>query len=117
EAASTSGASRWQTFARVSLPLVRPALLGGAIYIFMGAVSWFEIPAMLGASGGQVPVLATELFYAVQPLTGQSSLVSYGAAGVYGILIAVPSLVALYFYYRVLAQSRRYAVVSGKGFQ
>jgi iron(III) transport system permease protein len=117
EAASTSGASRLQTFSRVSMPLMRPALLGGAIYIFMGAVSWFEIPAMLGASGGQAPVLATELFYSVQPITGQSSLVSYGAAGVYGMLIAVPSLVALYFYYRVLAQGRRYAVVSGKGFQ
>lgn len=117
EAASTSGANRFLTFLRVSMPLMWPALLGGSIYIFMGAVSWFEIPAMLGASGGQVPVLATELFYSVQPLTGQSTLVSYGAAGVYGVLIAIPSLVGLYFYYRVLAHGQRYAVVSGKGFQ
>ncbi len=117
EAAAASGANRWRTFTRVSLPLMRPALLGGAIYIFMGAVSWFEIPAMLGSSGGQTPVLATELFYSVQPLTGQSTLISYGAAGVYGVLIAIPSLAAMYFYYRVLAQGQRYAVVSGKGFQ
>lgn len=117
EAASVSGAGRMWTFLRVSMPLMWPALLGGAIYVFMGAVSWFEIPAMLGASGGQAPVLATELFYSVQPLTGQATLVSYGAAGVYGLLIAVPSLVGLYFYYRVLAQGQRYAVVGGKGFQ
>jgi iron(III) transport system permease protein len=94
-----------------------PALLGGAIYVLMGAVSWFEIPAMLGASGGQAPVLATELFYAVQPLTGQSTLVSYGAAGVYGVVIAIPSLIGLYFYYRVLAHGKRYAVITGKGFR
>ena len=117
EAASTAGANRFLTFWRVSMPLMWPALLGGSIYIFMGAVSWFEVPAMLGASGGQTPVLATELFYSVQPLTGQSTLVSYGAAGVYGVLIAVPSLIGLYFYYRVLAHGQRYAVISGKGFQ
>jgi iron(III) transport system permease protein len=117
EAASAAGANRWGTFVRISMPLMRPALLGGAIYVFMGAVSWFEIPAMLGASGGQAPVLATELFYSVQPLTGQSTLVSYGAAGVYGVLIAVPSLVGMYFYYRVLSQASRYAVVGGKGFR
>ncbi len=117
EAAAVAGAGRWRTFIRVSMPLMWPALLGGAIYVFMGAVSWFEIPAMLGASGGQAPVLATELFYSVQPLTGQSTLVSYGAAGVYGMVIALPSLVGLYFYYRVLARGQRYAVVTGKGFQ
>ncbi len=117
EAASTSGANRWQSFRRVTMPLMRPALLGGAIYVFMGAVSWFEIPAMLGATGGQTPVLATELFYSVQPNSGQASTISYGAAGVYGVMIAIPSLVALYFYYRVLAQGQRYAVVGGKGFQ
>lgn len=117
EAAMTSGANRLATFLRVSMPLMWPSLLGGSIYIFMGAVSWFDIPAMLGASGGQAPVLATEMFYSVQPLTGQSSLVSYGAAGVYGVLIALPSLVGLYFYYRVLQRGQRYAVVGGKGFR
>jgi iron(III) transport system permease protein len=117
EAASAAGANRLRTFLRVSLPLMWPALLGGAVYVFMGAVSWFEIPAMLGASGGQAPVLATELFYSVQPLTGQSTLISYGTAGVYGVLIAAPSLIGLYFYYRVLAQGQRYAVVTGKGFR
>src|SRR5581483_11864378 len=117
EAASTSGANRWQSFRRVTMPLMRPALLGGAIYVFMGAVSWFEIPAMLGATGGQTPVLATELFYSVQPNSGQASTISYGAAGVYGVMIAIPSLVALYFYYLALAQGQRYAVVGGKGFQ
>src|SRR5581483_762226 len=69
------------------------------------------------ATGGQTPVLATELFYSVQPNSGQASTISYGAAGVYGVMIAIPSLVALYFYYRVLAQGQRYAVVGGKGFQ
>jgi iron(III) transport system permease protein len=117
EAAAISGANRWWTFARVGLPLVWPAVLGGSIYHFMTALSMFEVPAMLGAAGGQSPVLATELFYAVRPATGEATMVSYGAAGVYGVVIAAPSLVALYFYHRVLEKSHRFAVISGKAYR
>lgn len=116
EAAAMSGAGRLATLLRVSFPLMLPALLGGAIYSFMSAISFFDIPALLGAAGGQVPVLAAELFYAVHP-ANQSVNVSYGAAGVYGVLIAAPSLVALLFYFRVLGQARRYSVITGKGYR
>ncbi|HEX9880828.1 MAG TPA: iron ABC transporter permease [Candidatus Binatia bacterium] len=117
EAASVLGANRWWTFLKVGLPLVWPAILGGSIYHFMTALSMFEVPAMLGAAGGQAPVLATELFYSVRPATGEATMISYGAAGVYGVLIAAPSLVALYYYHRVLEKGHRYAVISGKGYR
>jgi iron(III) transport system permease protein len=116
EAASMSGAGRLSTLAGVSLPLVWPAVLGGGIYAFMTAVSMFDVPALLGAAGGQVPVLAAELFYAVHP-SNQSVDVAYGAAGVYGALIAGPSLIGLYVYFRVLERGRRYAVITGKGYR
>jgi iron(III) transport system permease protein len=61
-------------------------------------------------------VLAAELYYAVHP-ANQAASVRYGAAGVYGVLIAAPSLVALYFYHRMLAQAHRFAVISGKGYR
>ena len=43
--------------------------------------------------------------------------VNYGIAGVYGLLITVPSLVALFFYFRTIQQSHRFAVVTGKGYR
>jgi iron(III) transport system permease protein len=116
EAAATAGLNRWRTIVHISLPLVWPAILAGAIYNFMTAISIFEVPAMLGAAGGQSPVLATELFYAINPPTQDSLQIEYGAAGVYGTLISLPSLVALYFYYKVLARSRQYEVITGKGY-
>ena len=116
EASLASGATKWQTFLRVSLPLVWPGILGGAIYIFMTAISIFEVPAMLGAAGGKAPVLASELFYAVHPGIIEP-LPAYGAAGVYGVLIAFPSLIGLYFYHRVLKKAHLYRVVTGKGYQ
>lgn len=117
EAAAVAGANRKWTFLKIGLPLVWPAVLGGSIYHFMTGLSMFEVPALLGAAGGQVPVLATEMFYAVHPSTGEATLISYGAAGVYGVLIAVPCLAGLYFYHRVLDRAHRYGVITAKGYR
>jgi len=117
EAAAVSGLNGWRTFLRVSFPLVWPGTLAGIIYIFMTAISIFEVPAMLGAASGKVPVLATELFYAVRPGGVEMIDPAYGAAGVYGTLIAIPSIVALYFYLRLLTQARRHEVITGKGYK
>jgi iron(III) transport system permease protein len=64
-----------------------------------------------------VPVLASEIFYAVRPGGPTTASFAYGAAGVYGLFLAVPSLVALYFYLRLLGQARRYQVITGKGYR
>jgi len=116
EVASVIGLNQWRILYRVTLPLVWPGLLGGLIYVFMTAVSIFELPALLGAASGKVPVLATEIFYAVRPAGAQTVTFAYGAAGVYGVLLAAPSLVALYFYLRMLARSERYQVITGRGY-
>ncbi len=115
EASLVAGANRWRTVLRVSLPLVWPATLGGIIYTFMTAVSIFEIPALLGGIGGRTPVLATEIFHAVYPATPIGAP-AYGVAGVYGILIALPSLATLYLYQQTIAQSHRYETITGRGY-
>ncbi len=117
EAAAVAGLNQWRTLLRVSSPLMWPATLAGMIYTFMTAISIFEVPAMLGAASGKVPVLSTELFYAVRPGGNDMADIAYGAAGVYGTLIAVPSIVALYFYLRVLTRAKRYEVITGKAYR
>ncbi len=117
EAASMSGAGPLTTLLRVDVPLMWPAVLGSLIYTFMSAVSIFEIPALLGAASDKIPVLASEMFYAVRPGGPQASTFAYGAAGVYGLVVAVPSLVAMFVYLRVLMQSDRFRVVTGKGYR
>lgn len=117
EAAAVAGNNEWSTTWRVSLPLIWPAILAGIIYTLMTAISVFEVPALLGAASGKVPVLATELFYAVRPSGPDVADLSYGAGGVYGVLIALPSMIALYFYLRSLTQARRYEVITGKAYR
>jgi iron(III) transport system permease protein len=117
EAAAVAGQSHWGTFWRVNLPLVVPGVFAGMIYVFMTAISVFEVPALLGAASGKVPVLATELFFAVRPGGNEMVDIAYGAAGVYGAIIAAPSMLALYFYLRLLSQARRFEVITGKGYR
>src|SRR6185503_17248975 len=116
EAAQVSGATVWRTMWWVSLPVLWPAILGGAIYTFMTSISIFEVAALLGGIG-KTPVIATELFLNVRPLQTESMIPRYGMSGVYGLMIAVPSFVALYYYLRVIERGHRYVVVTGKGYR
>lgn len=117
EAARMAGAGGWQTFWRIDLALIWPSILGALIYIFITAVSIFDVPALLGGGSGKVPVLATAMFYAIRPAGPQTASFAYGVAGVYGLLLAVPCLFAMHFYLRLLDRSHRYQVITGKGYR
>jgi iron(III) transport system permease protein len=115
EAAEVVGANRLKTIVWITSPMLRPAILGGVIYIFMTAIAMFEVAGLLGGLS-ENKILATELFLAVQPFEG-SLEIKYGVAGVYGLLIMAPSLFALFFYFQSLKQAHRYAVITGKGYK
>ena len=116
EAAQVSGATMWQTIWRVSLRVLWPAILGGGIYTFMTSIAMFEIAALLGDIS-RVPVLATELFLKIKPYGSEAAIPRYGMAGVYAMLITIPSLFLLLYYRRVIEKGYRYAVVSGRGYR
>ncbi|MGQ0703030.1 MAG: ABC transporter permease [Gemmatimonadales bacterium] len=50
EAAASLGAGRWRTFRRVTLPLLRPALAGAALLVFMTSLASFSAPYIFGGS-------------------------------------------------------------------
>lgn len=65
-AARSLGASAWQTFAHVLLPLLRPGLLAASALVFAFALGAYEIPLVLGAHAPEaLPVLAYRSFTAV----------------------------------------------------
>jgi len=113
EAAYTSGASRLQTVLRVNLPLTLPAILGVTVYLLMTAISVFETPALLGLPS-RTFVLSSAIYFAVTPQTG---LPKYGLAATYGLIMMALGLLASYLYFRVVSESKKYAVISGKGYR
>ena len=113
EAAEVSGAARFRSLRRITFPLVAPAIVAAVIYVFMIGVSMYEIAALLGGPT-RIHVFATLMFSALHPQVGPPQ---YGVAGVYGVILLIPTLVALYYYQRMLRLSHRYATVTGKGYK
>ncbi len=52
DASAILGGGRWQTFRRISLPMVAPALLAGALVAFLQAMTQFGAPAILALPAG-----------------------------------------------------------------
>lgn len=63
QVAANLGADGWQRFRFVTWPLVRPALMGGALLVFAYIFGAYEAPALLGVRYPRVlPVLALDSF-------------------------------------------------------
>src|ERR671928_525949 len=52
EAASDLGASRWQAFLRVTLPLSLPGVVAAFLFVFIPTVGEFITPSLVGGSSG-----------------------------------------------------------------
>ena len=94
EAADVFGASPWQRFTRVMLPLLRPSIQSALI---LRTVLAFEMFATVVALGGQnFPVLMSETFNA------QYFQQNYGVAAAYAVLVMAASLAATLVFLRLL---------------
>jgi iron(III) transport system permease protein len=85
EAARTSGANTRRIMSDITLPLVRPAILGGALLAFVSCIDNFGIPAVLGLRV-QFQVLTTRIYEALTipdlPLATAMSMLLVLMAGV-----------------------------------
>jgi multiple sugar transport system permease protein len=94
EAAEVFGATPWQRFVRVTLPLLRPSIQTALI---LRTVLAFEMFATVLALGGRnFPVLMSQAFNA------QYSQQDYGVAAAYAVLVMAFSIGATLVYLRVL---------------
>jgi iron(III) transport system permease protein len=106
EAAQTLRANRWQTFATVSLPLMRPGLANAFLISFIESVADFGNPIVLGGNFG---VLSTEIFFSVV-----GAQLDQGRAATLGIVLLALALGAFLLQRHVVGR-RVYTALSGKG--
>ncbi len=88
EAASSLGAGRWGTFRRVTLPLLRPALSGAGILVFMTSLASFSAPYLFG---GGFRVMTTQI--TGTKLNGDDRLAMVETAAL--LLLAISGLLLL----------------------
>lgn len=93
EAAYVLGKSKWQTFLRVLLPNIKPALLSGTVLGFAHTVGEFGVVLMIGGSlPDQTRVASIAIYDEVESL-------NYAAANFYaGVLFALSFAVLLVVY-------------------
>ena len=105
EAAWVLGKSRWQTFLRVALPNIKPALLSGCILAFAHTLGEFGVVLMIGGNlPDQTRVASIAIYDEVESL-------NYAAAHVYAGSLFALSFVILLVVYTV---NRRTAKAGGR---
>ncbi len=83
EVAYTLGLSRWQTFWRILLPNVKPALLAGAVLSFAHTMGEFGVVLMIGGSLPGVTRVASIAVY------DEVASLNYAAANFYSLTLLV----------------------------
>jgi len=113
EAASTAGAPPRETIRRVVLPLVLPALVSAAIYVFIIAFGTFDVPAIIGW-GNRIFTFSTYVYLTTNP---QAGLPDYGRAGALSVAVLAAALLLTVWTRSLSLDATRFAVISGKGYQ
>ena len=89
EAAQCCGLSRWQSFARIELPLAWPGVLSAAVLTFAHTLGEFGVVLLVGGSiPGETRTIAIAIYDRVQAF-------DMGAAGAMSSFLLVFSLVTL----------------------
>ena len=111
EAATMSGARSWQTLIRVTLPILRPAILSTILLLFVRGIESFDVPRLIG-NPARINVFTTE----VQRATGQTTP-EFGVASALSMSLLAICVLAVYFYRRATRNAEAYATVTGKGYK
>ncbi|OJU47706.1 MAG: ABC transporter permease [Mesorhizobium sp. 61-13] len=105
DAALNIGATRWQTFWKVSFPLSLPGIAGAFLVVFIESMADFGNPLVL--AGAAFPMLAPQAYLEI---TGSFNL-ARGAT--LAIILLIPSMTAFAIQRYYLAK-RQYITVTGK---
>ena len=106
-----SGGRYWQVLPKITLPLLRPAILSGLLLLFIMGMSSYEVPRLIGRPA-RIDVFTTE----IQSATS-SAPPEFGVASALSLTLLVICIVAVYFYRRATRNAEAFATITGKGYK
>src|SRR5690606_4885157 len=112
ESSRVFGASIWRTLLRITLPVLRPAILAAFILGTVRSLASYAVPRVLGMPG-RVDVLATYLYEMVS--TGFAP--DYGKAAALGMSVLSASIGLIVLYRALTSESGRFVTISSRGFK
>ncbi|MCC7325685.1 MAG: ABC transporter permease subunit [Burkholderiales bacterium] len=112
ESSRVFGASTWRTLVRITLPVLRPAILAAFILGVVRSLASFAVPSVIGMPG-RVEVLATYLYQMIA--TGFTT--DYGKAAALGMSVLAASITLIVVYRALTAEGEKYVTVSSRGYR
>jgi iron(III) transport system permease protein len=112
ESSRVFGAGTWRTLVRVTLPVLRPAILAAFILGVVRSLASFAVPSVLGLPG-RVRVLATHLYQMIA--TGFAT--DYGKAAAIGMSVLATSVTLIFVYRALTSESEKFVTISGRGYR
>jgi iron(III) transport system permease protein len=110
EAALVSGARYWQVMPKITLPLLRPAILSAVLLLFMLGMSSYEVPRLIGRPA-RIDVFTTDIQAATH-----SAPPEFGIASALSFALLCICVVAVFFYRRSTRNAEAFATITGKGY-
>lgn len=98
-AASVMGATPWQAFARIFLPLSLPGIAAGCALVFMMSLGFFITPALLGGPRHMMAAVLIE--------QQANALLDWGLASALSVVLLAVTTVIYLLYVRVSQRTRR----------
>jgi iron(III) transport system permease protein len=112
ESSKVCGASHLQTLGRVTLPVLRPAILAAVILVVVRSLASFAVPSVIGMPG-RIYVMATHIYRIVS--TGFAA--DYGMAAAVGMSALTAAILLIYLYRRLTSAGERYVTISSRGYR
>jgi iron(III) transport system permease protein len=111
ESALMSGASWPTVLRRITLPLLRPALVSAVLLMFVQSLESFEVPGLLGLQNGTY-VFTSRIYF-----TLRSFPIDYGMAGAYAIGLLAIAAAGVLLSGRLSGDAKGFQTISGKAFR
>lgn len=105
EAAKVDGASRWQQFTKITLPLVRPALMVAILFRTLDALRMYDLPVILVSANSNSPTATVSMLVGNEMRMGNFNSASAISTLVFLLIFAVAFVMVRFLGANVVEES------------
>lgn len=110
EAAEVAGVRRWQILLHITLPSLRPALVGVTLLVAIITCQAFDLPVIIGLPA-RAPVLTTGIYNALIA----DFPANYGQGSAFAVILLIIISILLAISRRLLRETTAFSVISSRG--
>ena len=112
DSSKVCGATSLRTLTRITLPVLRPAILAAFILCLVRSLASFAVPSVIGMPG-RIYVLASHIYRSIS--TGFAT--DFGMAAAIGMSVLATSVTLIYIYRWLTSAGERYVTISSRGYR